>query len=73
MAGLQTDHKCMFPGGVTVKPDGVHEVDPCVYNLMEEHRNVTVKIWQCPFCKSIDISWERQDDTESEIHRDLED
>lgn len=73
MAELQTDHKCKFPGGVTIKVDDVYEVDPCVYNLMEEHRNVTVRVYQCPFCKSIDISWERQDDTESEIYRDLED
>jgi hypothetical protein len=24
-------YRCRFPDGLAVKPDGVHELDPCVY------------------------------------------
>ena len=65
-------HKCQFPDGITIKPDGVNDLDPCVYNLMEEHRNVTVRVYQCPKCGSVDISWVKQDDTESTIFEELE-
>ena len=33
----------------------------------EIHRNVTVTVSQCSVCGHIEISWERQDDTEDEI------
>lgn len=65
-------HKCQFPDGITIKPDGVNELDPCTYVLMEEHRNVTVRVYQCPKCGSVDISWVKQDDTESTIFEELE-
>lgn len=65
--------KCQFPKGLVIKPDGVNELDPCMYDLMEEHRNVTVKVYRCSKCGSIDISWEKQDDTESTIFEVLED
>lgn len=64
--------KCQFPDGVTIKPDGINELDPCIYDLMEEHRNVTIRVYRCPKCGSIDISWEKQDDTESTIFEELE-
>ena len=64
--------KCQFPDGVTIKPDGVNDLDPCTYDLMEEHRNVTVRVYQCPKCGSVDISWVKQDDTESTIFKELE-
>ena len=63
--------KCQFPHGMTIKPDGVNELDPCARVLMQEFRNVTVEVWQCPICGSIDISWKRQDDTEEVIFNDL--
>lgn len=56
--------KCKFPDGITVKPDGVNELDPCVYEEVERYRNVTVIISRCTRCGHIDISWERQPDTE---------
>lgn len=34
--------KCRFPPGVIVKPDGVNELDPCVYEEVECYKNVTV-------------------------------
>lgn len=55
--------KCQFPRGITIKPDGVHELDACVYQVQEIHKNVTVTVSRCRECGSIDISWERQADT----------
>lgn len=59
--------KCRFPEGVTFRPDGVNELDPCVYEEVERYRNVTVVISRCTRCGHIDISWERQEDTEQEL------
>jgi len=59
--------KCSFQDGVTVKPDGEHELDACCYKVKEIHRNVTVTVSECKRCGAVDISWERQDDTEDEI------
>ena len=59
--------KCSFPDGVTVKPDGIHELDPCLYQTTEIHRNVTVEIRRCVRCGHVDIAWRKQDDTESEM------
>lgn len=56
--------KCKFPDGVSIKPDGSNELDPCFYSLMEVHTNVTVKVYKCIHCGAIDICWERQDNTE---------
>ena len=62
--------KCSFQDGVTVKPDGEHELDACCYKVKEIHRNVTVTVSECKRCGAVDISWERQDDTEDEIVED---
>ncbi len=45
--------KCSFPGGLTVRPDGVNELDPCVYEEVERYRNVTVSVLRCPKCGAI--------------------
>lgn len=58
------EKKCNFGEGVTIKPDGINELDPCDYELMEKHRNVTVEILRCKKCGHIEILWHRQDDTE---------
>ena len=39
-------------------------VDPCVYKEIEAYKNVTVIISKCVNCGAIDISWQRQADTE---------
>jgi hypothetical protein len=57
--------KCDF--GVTIKPDGVNELDPCKYQPIEIHRNVTVEVLRCKVCGRIEIGWMRQEDTESEV------
>lgn len=58
-------NKCQFQDGITVRPDGVNELDPCVYEEVEKYKNVTVTISRCRKCGHIDISWERQDNTET--------
>ena len=56
--------KCKLPHGLTIKPDGIHELDPCLYETIEKYRNVTVEVRRCKNCGNIDIAWYRQDDTE---------
>jgi len=55
--------KCEFPGGITIKPDGVNELDPCIYEDIEKYANVTVTVSRCKVCGHIEISWTRQPDT----------
>lgn len=56
-------NKCSF-GDITIKPDGVNELDPCVYEDIEMYTNVTVVISRCKRCGHIEISWMKQDNTE---------
>ena len=56
-------HKCTFPDGMTIKPDGIHNLDPCIYEEIERWGNVTVVVKRCKNCGNIDISWMRQEDT----------
>lgn len=51
--------KCSFPEGVEIKPDGINELDPCIYEEIEVHHNVTVRVLQCKKCGHIEIVWER--------------
>lgn len=55
--------KCSFDG-ITIKPDGINELDPCVYEDIVMYANVTVLISRCKKCGHIDISWMRQDNTD---------
>jgi hypothetical protein len=56
--------KCKFPEGIVIKPDGIHELDPCEYQEVERYANVTISIRRCKKCGNIDIAWFRQEDTE---------
>lgn len=56
--------ECTLPEGVTIKPDGINKLDPCIYRDIESYANVTVTIAKCKHCGKIDISWKRQEDTE---------
>ena len=56
--------KCKHPEGISIRPDGVNELDPCVYQDIEKYRNVTVTVSRCVKCGHIDISWEWQENTE---------
>ena len=66
----QNGKKCSFGEGVEVKIGGI-PVDPCVYEVKEIHANVTVYVRQCTICGAVDISWERQEDTEDILEGDL--
>lgn len=57
-------HKCEFPNGMVVKPDGINELDPCDYEEIQRFANVTVSVRRCKKCGNIDIGWYRQEDTE---------
>lgn len=56
-------HKCTFHDGITIKPDGVHELEACHYQEVERWENVTVSVRRCKYCGNIDISWFKQEDT----------
>lgn len=53
--------KCSFPDGITIKPDGINELDPCIYEEVEVHHNVTVRVLKCRKCDHIELEWERGD------------
>lgn len=55
--------KCKFIDDIVIKPDGVHELDPCCYEEIERWGNVTVVIQRCKNCGNIDIVWYKQEDT----------
>lgn len=55
--------KCATPN-VTIKPNGVHELDACTYEVIEEYRNVTVEVLRCKRCGNVEVFWSRQEDTE---------
>lgn len=55
--------KCQWEN-VIVKPDGINELDPCVYQVVEKYKNVTVEIVKCKNCGHTEVNWYRQDDTE---------
>ena len=60
-------HKCSFPEGMTIKPDGIHSLDPCIYQTTEIYTNVTVEVRKCIKCGNVDIVWIRQEDTEKVV------
>ena len=62
--------KCAFPNGTMIKPDGIHELDPCFYQTKEIYANVTIEIMRCKVCGTEKIVWHRQENTE-EIGGDL--
>ena len=57
--------KCHYPDGMVIKPDGVHELDPCIYENIEIHTNCTVIVSRCQKCGNIDISWIKNEGCES--------
>lgn len=59
------EHKCSFPEGLIIKPDGENELDPCVYEDIELHTNCQVIVSRCKRCGHIEVSWIKNDDCES--------
>jgi hypothetical protein len=64
--------KCEFKDGVSIKPDGINELDPCVYETIGFYTNVNVEIIKCKYCGNIDIRWYRTENTEQIDIEDLE-
>lgn len=56
--------KCKLPNGISIKLDGQNELDPCIYEDIQEFRNVTVIVSRCVNCGDIIFSWKRQENTE---------
>ena len=63
--------KCSFGDGIEVKIGGV-PVDPCIYEDIEIHTNVTVVVKKCVECGHIEFEWRRQENTEDFTGDDLE-
>lgn len=55
--------KCCFPDGLTIKPNGMDELDPCRYEVVERYQNVTIEVLRCKVCGHTEVSWFRQEDT----------
>lgn len=53
--------KCQHPDGIVIKPDGINELDACVYEEIESHENCTVTVLRCRKCGNIDIGWTKDD------------
>lgn len=60
----QLGRKCSFGDGITIKPDGVNELDACIYRTAEIHTNATVEVLRCEKCGHIKLAWHRQENTE---------
>lgn len=56
--------KCKFPDGIVIKPDGVNELDPCIYEEIEKYRNVTVIVLRCKKCGHIEHEIVLQENSE---------
>ena len=65
--------KCEMPGGISIRPDGIHELDACSYEISETYRNVTVEILKCKKCGNVSIGWYKQPNTVTLYKRDCED
>ena len=61
---------CSFGPGISVKPDGVNDLDPCSYDEIETYKNVTVHVLKCKKCGHIEYEWERQENTEEVLDND---
>ena len=56
--------KCSWGDGVSVRPDGEHELDPCIYQDIQILRNVTVVVSRCIRCGHMSFGWREQENTE---------
>lgn len=52
-------NKCKWPDGISIKPDGINELDPCIYEEVEVIENCTVRLLRCKYCGHEEWEWER--------------
>ena len=50
--------------GITIKPDGIHELSPHNFKKVQRLKNVTIEILQCKVCGKVSIGWQRQKNPE---------
>lgn len=62
---MRTMAKCQHPGGITIKPNGKDELDPCDYELTEKWKNVTIEVLRCQRCGHVELLWHLQEDSEN--------
>ena len=49
--------ECKYPEGFVIRPDGIHDLDPCIFEEDEVWKNVVVQILKCKRCGKISIGW----------------
>ena len=68
--------KCKFPNDEKVYIGDI-ELDPCVYEVVEVHHNVTVRVLRCKNCGHVEVEWTRDnnddDDFDPECSIDIDD
>jgi hypothetical protein len=58
--------KCSSPKGVEIKPDGIHLLDPCIYEVLGTYKDVRLTVLQCKNCGNIDFEWQYEKDISEE-------
>lgn len=58
-------------GRYNLSPGWKNELDPCRYEVIEKHRNVTVEVLRCKKCGHVEIAWTRQENTEDDDETDI--
>ena len=56
--------KCTLPKGLVIKPDGVHELAPGLFETEQVLTNCTVEVLRCKHCGEYELSWYRTAATE---------
>lgn len=52
------DQECLEP--VMFCPDGVHELDPCEYEILDRYEDCIVEIMRWTVCGKEEIVWHRK-------------
>jgi hypothetical protein len=58
------DKKCSWGKDIIFKPDGEHELDPCIYQDVQIIKNATVIVSQCVKCGHVTVGWKLQENSE---------
>ena len=56
--------KCTLPAGLTIKPDGVHQLVAGLFETEQVFTNCTVEVSRCKHCGEYELSWYRTAATE---------
>ena len=56
--------KCTLPAGLTIKPDGVHQLAAGLFETEQVFANCTVEVSRCKHCGEYELSWYRTAATE---------